>query len=103
MVEQSYKVVWPLGKVRYKIIPESTRITDLTGKTVCELSDFRFKAPEVFPLVEEMISKRYCDVKFISYMNFGDVNGTNEAEVTAALPEKLRNYGCDAVIVGVGG
>ena len=103
MGEPGYQAVWPLGKIRYKTITDTTRITDLTGKTICELSDFRFKAPEVFPLVEEFISKRYRDVKFITYENFGDINGLNEAQVVAGLPEMLRKYNCDAVIAGVGG
>jgi len=41
--------------------------------------------------------------KFVEYPTFGNTHGPQEAEIIATLPEKLRQYGCDAVISGVGG
>jgi hypothetical protein len=89
MQEIGYGVVWPLGKRASEKVTLVPRITDLKNKTICELSDYGFKAEEIFPLLD--------------YTNFGNTHGPQEAKMVAGLPEKLRQYGCDAVISGVGG
>jgi hypothetical protein len=101
--EPYYKVVWPLGKLAYQPIALKPHPTDLNGLTVCELSDYGFKAEVIFPLVRKLLKQRYPDIKFIGYTTFGNTHGSQEDEVIAALPEKLKNHGCDAVISGVGG
>jgi hypothetical protein len=101
--EPYYKVVWPLGKLTNKPIALKPRPTDLSGLTICELSDYGFKAEVIFPLVRELLKQRYPDIKFIDYTVFGNTHGMKEEEVIAELPEKLKRYGCDVVISGVGG
>jgi hypothetical protein len=101
--EPGYKVVWPLGKLAYQPVTLKPRPTDLHGMTICELSDYGFKAEEIFPIVRESLSKRYSGIKFIEYPVFGNIHGLQEAEIVANLPDKLHQHGCDAVISGVGG
>jgi hypothetical protein len=101
--EPYYKVVWPLGKLTNKPIALKPRPTDLSSLTVCELSDYGFKAEVIFPLVRELLKQRYPGIKFIDYTVFGNTHGMKEEEVIAELPEKLKRYGCDVVISGVGG
>jgi len=96
-------VVWPLGKLTYQPVTLKPRPADLNGITVCELSDYGFKAEEVFPLVRKLLKKRYPDIKFVEYSVFGNTHGSQEDEVIGSLPEKLAQYGCGAVISGVGG
>ncbi len=103
MEESEYKVVWPLGRIASEPVSLKPRPTDLTGLTLCELSDYGFRAEEIFPLVREKLSVLYPGVKFIEYSNFGNIHGTREVEIIAGLAEKLREYGCDVVISGVGG
>jgi hypothetical protein len=103
MQEIGYEVVWPLGKMASEKVTLVPRITDLKNKTVCELSDYGFKAEEIFPLLRASLAEQYPGIKFIDYTNFGNAHGPQEAEMIAGLPEKLRQYGCDAVISGVGG
>ena len=101
--EPGYKVVWPLGKSDYSTFAVRARPADLNGKTVCELSDFGFRAEEIFPIIRESLKKRYAGIKFVEYSTFGNIHGSNEAEVIANLPHQLKKHGCDVVISGVGG
>jgi hypothetical protein len=103
MQEPGYRVVWPLGKAAYQLVALKSRPSSLTGLTICELSDYGFRAEEIFPLVRELLRKRYPGIKFIVYPAFGNIHGLKEDEIISSLPEKLRKYSCDAVISGVGG
>ena len=72
------------------------RLTDLNGKTICELSDLSWEDHRTFPLIRELLQKRFPDVKIIPYTEFPGVYGV-EADV---LSKMLREKGCDGVIVG---
>jgi hypothetical protein len=98
-----YEVVWPLGKTISEKVTLAQRISDLSGKTIGELSDYGFRAEEIFPLIRASLSKRYPGIKFVKYETFGNTHGPQEAEIIATLADRLREYGCDAVISGVGG
>ena len=102
MTEHRYEVVWPLGKSAYQAVPPTRRISDLSDKTVCELWDWLFRGNELFPIVRESLAKRYPGINFVDYTVFGNIHGQGEAEVIAALPDLLREHGCDAVISAVG-
>ena len=98
----AYEVVWPRGK-RFKSGARlAKRLDTLEGKVVCELWDWIFKGDVIFEVFENELAKRYRGIKFISWKEFGEIHGANEREVLAALPEKLKQYHCDAVICGVG-
>lgn len=101
--ESYYKVVWPLGKLTYQPVTLKPRPTDLNRLTVCELSDYGFKAEIIFPILRDLLKQRYPDIKFVEYAEFGNTHGAQEDEIIASLPEKLTKYGCGAVISGVGG
>jgi hypothetical protein len=103
MQDSGYKVVWPLGKTLAQPVKLVPRITDFGEKTICEISDYGFRSEEIFPIVRELLRQRYPGIKFVEYTNFGNTHGPDETDVIASLPEKLRAYGCDAVISGVGG
>lgn len=102
MSEPVYEVVWPLGRSVYETIPPASRPPDLEGKTVCELWERLFRGDEIFPIIRQSLSKRYPGIKFVDYDVFGDTHGTKQRELIAALPDMLRQHGCDAVISGVG-
>jgi hypothetical protein len=79
------------------------RIGDLAGKTICHLSHGGFRDQEIRPIVEETLSKHYAGIRFVDHSVFGNIHGPrHSAEVIAALPENLRQQGCDAVITGIG-
>ena len=72
------------------------RLTDLNGKTICELSDLSWEDHRTFPLIRELLQKRFPGVKIIPYTEFPGVYGI-EADVLAKV---LREKGSDGVIVG---
>lgn len=97
-----YQVLWPLGKKSVEVIRPSQRLNTLAGKTICELWNWSFRGDEIFPMLEQELAKRYPGSKFVSYKAFGPTHGAEEATVLAALPDKLKQNRCDAVISGVG-
>lgn len=102
MDDATYAVVWPLGKSAYDSLPLAKRPLDLRGKTICELWEWLFRGDEIFPTLRNLLSRRYQDLKFVDYSQFGDIHGPREREILAALPELLKRHNCDVVISGVG-
>jgi hypothetical protein len=103
MSEYAYEVVWPLGKSAYReALPTRGQISDLSGKTICELWDGLFRGEELFPILREALPKRYPGIKFVDYTAFGNTHGPNEAEVIANLPDLLHKHRCDVVISAMG-
>jgi hypothetical protein len=98
----AYKVVWPQGKRLKTGARLAKRLDTLEGKVVCELWDWVFKGDKMFEIWEKELTKRYPGIKFVSWREFGEIHGGDESDVMASLPDKLRQYGCDAVICGVG-
>lgn len=98
-----YEVVYPLGRLTQQAKPRIPRLNTLDGMTICELSNHKFGSELTFAVLEKSLLKRYPNVKFVSYKEFGNTYGPRESEVVSALPEKLKKYGCDAVISGNGG
>lgn len=102
MQEPAYEVVWPLGKSVYETFPLASRAADLNGKTICELWDWLFRGEEIFPILRELLLKRYPDIKFVDYNTFGNTHSAREKAIIGGLPDMLRQHGCDAVISAVG-
>ncbi len=102
MKEASYEVVWPRGRRVIESSPLAKRLDTLKGKTICELWEWAFRGDEIFPVIEKELAKRYPGIKFVSYEKFGNTHGRDERQFLAALPDKLKQYECDAVISGVG-
>jgi hypothetical protein len=88
------------GRVDLESTPAGERVSDLRGKTVAELCDFEHG--EWFPVIREELRRRFPGVSFVEYPVFGATHGHDERQVIADLPEKLHEYGVDAVISGVG-
>jgi len=72
------------------------RLADLKGKTICELSDRVWEDYRTFPLIRELLQRRFPDAKIIPYTEFPSVYGA-KAEV---LSQVMKEKGCAAVIVG---
>ncbi len=72
------------------------RLADLSGKTVCELSDRVWEDYRTFPLIQELLQRRFPNAKIIPYSEFPSAYGV-EGDV---LRKVIKEKGCDAVIVG---
>jgi hypothetical protein len=102
MNETTYSVVWPRSAKTVDIAPLAPRPPTLEGKTVAQLWDYLFRGDEIFPMIEDGLKERYPGVRFVRYDEFGSTHGGDEHEVIAALPERLKALGVDAVISGMG-
>ena len=60
------------------------------------------KVDIMFQAFEKELPKRFPGIKLISWKEFGEIHGADEREVLAALPQKFKEMGVDAVICGVG-
>ena len=97
-----YEVIWPRGKKVVELVRLAKRVDTLEGKTVCALWDWLFRGDQIFPAIEKVLAKRYPGVNFVGSGVFGSTHGGGEAQMLAALPDKLKQNKCDAVISGVG-
>jgi hypothetical protein len=97
-----FAVLWPLA--RKVELPGSTAraLTDLSGKTICEIWDYLFRGELIFPTIRELLRARYPGIKFVEYPAFGNIHGPKRRDIVSGLADKLRALGCDAVICGIG-
>ncbi len=97
----SYEVVWPRSKQSVELQDLADRPDSLDGRTVGFLWDYLFRGDEIFPVIAEELRIRYPTVKIIDFDQFGSTHGDGEAELVAALPQRLRDHGVDVVVSGM--
>ena len=102
MNDGSYEVYWPRAARQMKRKALARRLDTLNGKTIAQLWDFIFSGDKVFAALEEGIRKRYPDVKFVSWKEFGNTHGADERKILADLPRRFAELGVDAAISGMG-
>lgn len=100
--EMHYAVVWPKSPLAVQTRHLAERLDTLEGKRVGFLWDFLFRGHELFPVIEKELQKRFAGIEVVGYDAFGNTHGGDEAEVIAALPDRLRDRRIDAVVSGVG-
>jgi hypothetical protein len=98
-----YEVVYPLGRRAGQRKSHAARPRSLDGLTVGQLSNHKFDSEFTFEVIEKALARRYPNIKFVSFKEFGDVYGPHESEVIRALPHKLEQFECDLVISGNAG
>jgi len=96
-----YKVYWPRAQRQQKRKALAPRLTSLEGKTIAQVWDFLFRGDEIFETLEQALKARYPGIRFVSWREFGNTHGRDERKVVAALPERLKALGVDAVISGM--
>ena len=97
-----YEALWPRSPRQAKRRALAPRLATLEGKTVAQLWDYVFRGDEVFEFLEQGLAARFPGVRFVSWREFGNTHGSDEREVVARLPQRLREMGVDAVISGMG-
>ena len=96
-----YEAYWPRGARQQRTRALAPRLATLEGKTVAQLWDYLYKGDTVFALLEEGLRARFPGVKFVSWREFGSTHGGEEKQALAALPERLRELGVEAVVSGM--
>ena len=102
MPSSTYQALWPRSPRQVGVKPLARRLDTLNGKTVAQLWDYVFRGDEVFALLEEGLKKRYPDIKFVSYKEFGNTHGSDEREVLNSLARRFKELKVDAVVSGMG-
>jgi hypothetical protein len=96
-----YEVLWPRAPRQMQQRPLAPRLDTLAGKTIAQLWDQLNKGDLEFELLEKAIRARLPEVRFVSWREFGSTHGDGEKEALAALPQRFRQLGVDAVISGM--
>jgi hypothetical protein len=97
-----HEALWPRSPRQAKRKSLAPRLSTLDGKTVAQVWDYVFRGDEVFQFLEKGLKARFPGVRFVSWREFGSTHGSDEREVIAALPQRLREMGVDALISGMG-
>ena len=101
MKEAGYEVLWPRGKKTHSATNLARRLENLQGKRVGELWNWSFRGDQMFPTIEQELTKRYPGIKFVGYEELGSI-GMGNAETLGIVADKLKQNQYDAVICGVG-
>ncbi|MBI2858427.1 MAG: hypothetical protein HYX90_05045 [Chloroflexi bacterium] len=89
----------PTGLLETTIF-HAPRLPDLAGRTLCELSNDRWRDYMTFPLIREALRKRLPNTRIIPFTEFPI--GPLEIDVDG-IAEIIKQKGCDAVIGGNAG
>lgn len=91
----SLEVYDPTGTTRVTGTP-APRLSSLSGKTICELSDFAPESSRTFAAIREQLQKRFPNARIIPHTEFPRTYGIQPEFLTRLLKEKS----CDGAIVG---
>ena len=86
----------PTGAIK-KTQSHAPRLTELGGKTICELSNGRWEDLRVFALIRELLGKRFPDAKIIPLTEF-PVGA--EQIVKERTIDLIVEKGCQGLIIG---
>jgi ABC-type amino acid transport substrate-binding protein len=107
-MEMKMTVVSPVGEPAVKEKAITASLNNLEGKTICEVWNGSFEGQVSFPIIEEMLRKRFPGVNIIPYTEFPlfpvtSLSPEKKKEKLEALRAALMERRCDAVITGNGG
>jgi len=113
-----YEVLPPYGHPTITLLQPSKRLDTLDGKTVCGIMGGAYRFNETWPMIKDVLAKKYPTAKFVGTLEF--IEGTPNVAQSAiaeggsfghagvedalleALPALLKKYKCDAAVVGNG-
>jgi len=99
-VDVSYEVHPPYGVPTMAVRTPVPRLDTLEGKTICGFGT-SFHGAETFPVIGELLKKKYPTATFIGQDTIGEDEYGKEAFLEA-IPDIIEEFGCDAVMVGNG-
>jgi len=99
--EGYFEAYWPRAARRMKTKPLAPRPESLDGKRVALLWDYLFRGDDIFDVIEEELRKRFAGISFMGWREVGNIHSSDERQMVAALPARLKAAGVDAVITAV--
>jgi hypothetical protein len=76
------------------------RLSELSGKKICEVSNGVWEYQRTFPLIRELLKKQFPNVTFVPYSEFPMDSRYN---IEDKISELVKEKGCEAVIGGNAG
>ncbi len=101
-MEPTYDVVWPRSPQGVQSRRTADRLESLAGARVAFLWDYLFRGDELFPVLDQELSRRFPDIEIVGYEEFGNLHGADEKERVGRLGEELKRRHVDAVVSGMG-
>lgn len=103
-----YEVVYPYGHPSIKVLPPVNRPDTLEGKTICGIFGGQFHFEETWPVMKEILAKKYPTAKFVDPKQLypgsviGKIPGGWDARNPQLVANILKQNKCDVAIVGNG-
>lgn len=72
------------------------RLSDLNGKTIGEISNRIWESDRIFPLIRDLLKKRFPDINFVPYTDLP--SGLDHIQDNEKIGDIVAAEGCDAVI-----
>lgn len=98
----THDVVSPLGRLTAETLDQHRGLQTLNGRKVALVWDLLFSGDKMMEEIQAFLLEKYPEVEFIGWDNFENVHGPDERRVVKELPDRLRELGADAAIIGVG-
>ena len=103
-INVKFAVVSPDGEPKVKPESNAPSISDLRGRTICQVWNAGFRADQVFLKLTELLEKRFPDIKVIPWTELPTTSPRYDVGKTLSdLREAYLQKGCDAVITASGG
>jgi hypothetical protein len=96
-----YEAYWPRSPRQVGVKALAPRLKTLDGMSIAFVWDYVFRGDEVWVHLQEGLGARYSGLRFLDHTNFGNIHAGDEKQVLAALPQKLKDLGVDAVVCGM--
>ena len=97
------EVCWPSApRLRSERKALAPRLAGLAGKRIALLWTWVFRGDETYAVLQRELQARYPGISFVGWEAFGNIHGTDEREVVARLPQRLRELEVDAVLTAMG-
>jgi hypothetical protein len=77
----------PTGSIEVTEL-HAPRLNSLKGKTICELGNGKWEDHRIFPVLRELLKKRFPDIKIIPYTDFTYGYEIDDDQVAAMVREK---------------
>jgi hypothetical protein len=81
----------------------SPRLSDLHGKTICELTNDSWEAYRTFPVITDLLKKQFLTANVIDYTKMPHFNERSSVADLAKIADTVKKAGCQAAIIGNAG
>ena len=78
----------------------SPRLTDLNGKTICEITNGSWEGDRTFPRIRQLLQRQFPTAKLVPFDQFPVLD--TKVDISG-LEDAVKKAGCQAAIVGNAG